>query len=88
MKNVIIRRILTLDGKNAAVMVFYDDGNGRQGKYSTSPELYGITKFSGWDNLNIPAECTETGSAAAFKLDFSQDFPGKFEYIVSRVMEE
>jgi hypothetical protein len=88
MKRIIIRRIITLDQGQHMVMVFYDDGNDRKGGYTINVELSKLIKFSGWDNLSIPAECTETGSTMDIIVDFSKDFPGKSEYIVAKTMEE
>lgn len=44
-----------------------------------------LAKHTERDSLHIPATIDENGD---FKIDFSQDFEGKHEYMVSEVMNE
>lgn len=69
------------------VMISYIDGKIRRTKYCVSRELIELIEFTGREGINIPARTCDGGSSAVVFVDFDQDFPGKFEYIVSRIMK-
>jgi hypothetical protein len=82
-KKVIINSAIVI---NDEITILHYSHSGVEKSYTSYDKAVArLVKYTGLVNLNIPAKINQYGQV---RIDFSQDFDGKREYMVSEVMDE